>query len=194
MTTAFFSRRDLSVGDAPVIELSDSLESRPNEAPVGPTILDLKYVSISETNAGGVQQVNPGLNVDQEIDHKPCAEERGRGEPNVGVVGQPDQIPYAQNISSLETDLKEAQVIRAFAMEEIASLKTDLTSWVDKWNLLRVKKLKYKAQVKSLQSKNKKLIKQNKIYHTRDVIFKEKLDEERWSVLIRLSVESTLRT
>ena len=57
---------------------------------------------------------------------------RGNGEPNVGVVEQPDQISYAQVISSLETDLKEAQVIREFAMEEIASLKVDLTSWVDK--------------------------------------------------------------
>ena len=85
MMAAFFARRDLSVGDGHVIELSDSSESRPNEAPVGPTILDLKYVSVSENNAGGVQQVNPGFNVDHEIDQKPCAEERGRGEPNVGT-------------------------------------------------------------------------------------------------------------
>ena len=84
---------------------------------------------------------------------------RGNGEPNVGAVEQPDQIPCAQVISSLETDLKEAQVIRVFSMEEIASLKADLTSWVDKCNLLRVKKLRYKAQVKSLMSTNKKLIK-----------------------------------
>ena len=41
---------------------------------------------------------------------------------------QPNQISYAQVISYLETDLKEAQVIRAFAMEEIAILKADLTS------------------------------------------------------------------
>ena len=65
MTAALFASRDLSVGDAPVIELSDSSESQPNEAPVDPTILDLKYISVFETNVGGVQQVNPGLNVDQ---------------------------------------------------------------------------------------------------------------------------------
>ena len=53
MMAMFFARRDLSVGDAPVIELSDSSESRPNEAPVGPTIPDLKYVSVSKTNVGG---------------------------------------------------------------------------------------------------------------------------------------------
>ena len=60
MTVAFFARRDLSVGDAPVIEVSDSSEPRPNPAPFGPTIMDLKYVSASETNVVGVQQVNPG--------------------------------------------------------------------------------------------------------------------------------------
>ena len=144
MTTLFVGR-DMSVGDAPVIELSDYLGSRPNEALVVPTILDLKYVSIFETNTGGVEQVNSGFNVDQEIDENPCAEERGRGEPNVGTKGQPDQIPYAQVISSLETDLKEAQVIREFTIEEIASLKADLTSCVEKWNLLGEKKLRYKA-------------------------------------------------
>ena len=53
---------------------------------------------------------------------------RGNGEPNVGAVEQPDQISYAQVISSLETGLKEARVIRAFVMEEIVSLKDNLTS------------------------------------------------------------------
>ena len=78
-------------------------------------------------------------------------------------------------------------------MEEIASLKADLTSWVEKWNLLREKKLRYKAQVKSLLSRNRKLIKQNKIANTRTVRFKAKLDEARRNVPIRLSVESTLK-
>ena len=64
-------------------------------------------------------------------------------------------------------------------MEEIAILKYDLTSWFDKWNLLRVKKLRYKYQAKSLLSKNKKLIKQNKISSTRAIRFKDKLDEAR---------------
>ena len=134
--------------------MSNSPKSRPNETPVGPTVLHLKYVSASETRAGDVQRLNPGPNVDQEIDQNPCTEVRGNGELNVGEVEQPDQIPYDQVISSLETDLKECQVIRAFAMAEIASLKADLTSWVDKWNLLRVKKLRYKAQAKRILSKN----------------------------------------
>ena len=64
-------------------------------------------------------------------------------------------------------------------MKEIASLKADLTSWVDKWNLLRVKKLRYKAQDKNLLSKNQKFIKQNKIANMRAVRFKAKLDEAR---------------
>ena len=145
------------------------------------------YLSLKLT-LGGVQQVNPGFNVDQEIDQNPCTKERGRGEPNVGTKGQPDQIPYAQVISSLETDLKEAQVIREFAMEEIASLKADLTSGVEKWNLLRAKKLRYKAQVKSLLSRNKKLIKQNKIASIRTVRFKAKLDGARRNVLIQISI------
>ena len=47
--------------------------------------------------------------------------------------------PYAQVISSLETNLKEAQVIKTFAMDEITGLKTDLISWIEKYNLLSEK-------------------------------------------------------
>ena len=89
--------------------------------------------------------------------------------------------------------MKEAQVIREFAMEEIASLKADLTSWVDKWNLLRVKKLRYKDQAKKLLSKNQKLIKKDNIANMRALRFKAKLDEARQNVLIRFFVESSLK-
>ena len=54
MMVMFFARRALSVGDALVIQLSDSSEPRPNQAQIGSTILDLKYVSIFEANAVGV--------------------------------------------------------------------------------------------------------------------------------------------
>ena len=193
MTATFFARRDLSVGDAPVIEVSDSSEPRPNPSPIGPTILDLKYVSVFETNVVSVQQVNPGCDVDQQIDLKPCKEDQDRRGSNVGSKEPIDRIPYAQVISSLEIDLKEAQVIKVFAMDEIASLKTDLTSWIEKWNLLREKKLKYKAQVKILLLRNQILIKHNKIANTMTVRFKAKLDEARRNVSIQLSVESTLK-
>ena len=95
MTTVLFASRYLSVWDDPFIELSNYSESRPNESPIGPIVLDLKYVSASETRAGDVQQLNPGPNVDQEINQKPCTKVRGNGEPNVGAVEQPDKIPYA---------------------------------------------------------------------------------------------------
>ena len=78
-------------------------------------------------------------------------------------------------------------------MEEIARLKYDLTSWFDKWNLLRVKKLSYIAHAKILLSKNRKLVKQNKISKTRAVRFKAKLDEARRNVPIQLSIESSLK-
>ena len=72
MTAMLFASRDLSIWDAPVIELSNSSESHSNEAPIGPIVLDLKYVSASKTRVGDVQQLNPGPNVDQEIDQNPC--------------------------------------------------------------------------------------------------------------------------
>ena len=112
---------------------------------------------------------------------------------NVGSKEQINRIPYSQAILSLETDLKEAQVIKAFAMDEIASLKTNLTSWIEKWNLLREKKLKYKSQVKILLLRNQSLIKQNKIANTNTVRFKSKLDEARRNVPIRLLVELALK-
>ena len=45
MTAALLARRSLSIGDISVIEVSDSSELLPNPVPIGPTILDLKYVS-----------------------------------------------------------------------------------------------------------------------------------------------------
>ena len=68
MTATLFTRRNLSIGDVPVIEVSDSLEPPPNPAPIGPTFLDLKYVSVCENNVVDIQQVNHEGDVDQEID------------------------------------------------------------------------------------------------------------------------------
>ena len=79
-------------------------------------------------------------------------------------------------------------------MEEINGLKTELIAWVEKWNMLRGKKLKYKEQIKRLLLKNQKLKKQNRITRIRAVGFRAKLDESRRSVPIWLSVESTLKT
>ena len=69
-------------------------------------------------------------------------------------------------------------------MDEIASLKTDFSSWIEKWNLLRGKKLKYKAQVKILLLRNRRLFKHNKIANTRTIRFKAKLDEAKRNVPI----------
>ena len=46
MTVALLARRNLSIGDVSVIEMSDSSAVRPNPSPIGPSMLDLKYVSI----------------------------------------------------------------------------------------------------------------------------------------------------
>ena len=51
---------------------------------------------------------------------------------NVGSEKQINKNPYAQVISSLETNLKEAEVIKSSAMDEVASLKIDLASWIEK--------------------------------------------------------------
>ena len=87
-------------------------------------------------------------------------------------------------ISSLQTDLKEAQVVQTIAIKEITSLKTELISGVDKWDVLRRKKLKYKELIKKLLLKNQKLKKQNRITRIRAVGFRAKLDESRRSVPI----------
>ena len=47
MTAALLAKRNLSVGDISVIEVSDSSDVRPNPAPIGPSLLDIKYVSVS---------------------------------------------------------------------------------------------------------------------------------------------------
>ena len=78
-------------------------------------------------------------------------------------------------------------------MDEIVGLKTDLISWIEKWNLLREKKLKYKDQVKNILLRNQRLIKQNKIAKIKAVRFKSKLNEARRNVPIQLSVELALK-
>ena len=69
MTAALLAKKNLSVGDFPVIELSDSSDVRPNPSPIGPSVLDLKYVSISADKVVDIQQVN--CEGSQEIDRKP---------------------------------------------------------------------------------------------------------------------------
>ena len=77
MTYSLFSRRDLSIGDTHIIEVSDSSKPRPNPVPIGPYFLDLKYVSISRDNVVDIQQVNHEC--DQEINQKPYIVEEDRG-------------------------------------------------------------------------------------------------------------------
>ena len=79
-------------------------------------------------------------------------------------------------------------------MDEITDLKTELISWIEKWNVLRRKKLKYKEQVKRILLESRKLKKQNRIAKIKAVKFRAKLDEARRSVPIRLLVESALKT
>ena len=71
MTAALFARRDLSIGDVAIIEVRNSSEPHPNPAPIGPTFLDLNYVSISGDNVVDVQQLDHECDADQEIDQKP---------------------------------------------------------------------------------------------------------------------------
>ena len=97
-------------------------------------------------------------------------------------------------ISSLQTDLREAQVIQTIAMEEITGLKTELISWIEKWDVLRGNKLKYKELIKRILLKNQKLKKQNMINRTRAVRFRAKLDEAKRSLPIRLPFKSALKT
>ena len=58
MTTTLLARRNLSVGDVSVIELSDSSDVYILNTPIGPSMLDLKYVSISVDKVVDSQQVN----------------------------------------------------------------------------------------------------------------------------------------
>ena len=96
-----------------------------------------------------------------------------------------DQRPYR---------VEKAEIIKISAIYEITGLNNDLISWIEKWNLLRERKLEYKEQVKRILLKNRRLKKQNRIAKIRAVRFRAKLDEARRSVPIRLLVESALKT
>ena len=50
MTTALLTRRNLNIGDIPIIEVSDSSAPRPSPVPIHLSFLDLKYVSLSGDN------------------------------------------------------------------------------------------------------------------------------------------------
>ena len=63
---------------------------------------------------------------DKEIDRKPYLAEEAQINLNRKSEDQTDPSPHAQLISSLQTDLKEAQVIQTIALEEITALKAEL--------------------------------------------------------------------
>ena len=55
MIAALLARRNLSIGDIPTIEVSDSSAPRPRPVPIRPSFLDLKYVSLSGDNVVDTQ-------------------------------------------------------------------------------------------------------------------------------------------
>ena len=65
---------------------------------------------------------------------------------NRELKDQIDANPHARVISSLQTDL-----------QEIIGLKTELISWIEKWDVLRGKNLKYKELIKKILLRNQKL-------------------------------------
>ena len=97
MKASLFARRDLSIGDIPVIEVSDSSEPRPNLVPIGPAFLDLKYVSIPGDNVADIQKVNHEF--DKEIDQKPYIVEEDRGGSNGGSKNQSKPLRSSHLIS-----------------------------------------------------------------------------------------------
>ena len=111
-------------------------------------MLDIKYVSISVDKVVDSQQVNrEGI---QEIDRKPHLTEEAQVNLKRESKDQTDPNPHVQLISSLQTYLKEAQVIQTIALEEIKALKAELITWVEKWDVLKRKKLKWKEMMKPL--------------------------------------------
>ena len=80
-------------------------------------MLDLKYVSISVNKVVDSKQEN--RQGDQEIDRKPYLTEEARINLKRESKDQTDPNPHAQLISSLQTDLKEAQVIQTIALGKL---------------------------------------------------------------------------
>ena len=87
-------------------------------------MLDLKYVSISADRVVDSQQVNHEGS--QEIDRKPHLTEESWVNLKRELKDQTGPNPHVQLISSLQTDLKEAQVIQTITLEEIKALKAEL--------------------------------------------------------------------
>ena len=154
MKATLLARRNLSIGDISVVEVSDSSKVRPNPVPIGPSVLDLKYVSVSANEVVDSQQVNHEC--DQEIDRKPYPDKETRINVNRESEYQIDPNPHARLISSLQTNLKEAQVIQTIALQETITLKAELITWIEKWDVLRGKKLKFKESIKRILLKNQR--------------------------------------
>ena len=93
MKAALLARRNLSIGDIPIIEVSDSSAPHPSPVPICPYFLDLKYVSLSGDNAADTQRVNHEC--DQEIDQKCYLAEEGRKASNRESKEKIDQNPHA---------------------------------------------------------------------------------------------------
>ena len=93
MTATLLARRNFSIGDIPVIKVSDSSGPRPSPVPIRSAFLDLKSVSLSGDNVADTQRVNHEC--DQEIDQKHYLAEEGRKALNRESKEQIDQNPHA---------------------------------------------------------------------------------------------------
>ena len=103
-------------------------------------MLDLKYMYDSTNEVVDSQQVNH--EGDKEKYRNPYLAEESQINMNRESNNQTDPNPHARLISSLKTYLKEAQVIQTISLEEITALKAELITWIEKWDVLRGKKLK----------------------------------------------------
>ena len=92
MTVALLARRNLSIGDIPIIKVSDSSAPRPSTVPIHLYFLDLKYVSLSGDNVADTQQVNHECG--QEIDQNPYLAEEDIKASNKELKEQIDQKPH----------------------------------------------------------------------------------------------------
>ena len=106
MKTALLARRNLSVGDISVIEVSDSSDVQPHTAPIGTYVLYLKCISISANKM--VDSLQENCEGDQEIDRKPYLTKEARINLKRESKEQTDPNPHAQLIYSLQKYLKEA--------------------------------------------------------------------------------------
>lgn len=96
-------------------------------------------------------------------------------------------LKLKQQISQLKEKLEESESNSILLKNEIQNLRNELLNWVARWQTLKTKKAKIKADNRYLVSENEKMLKHEEQYKIEIIKLKAKLSKARRATKLQIS-------